>query len=92
MRELYRRMESGGNIDIPEIADPFYENPDTDVRIGTARLYLQPLTYMVRVKENLEVLNFRAEPVGLMEVCSQILNTRKRGDCYFTRRIGQRYV
>ena len=69
MRELYRRMENGANIDIPEIADPFFENPDADVRIGTARLYLQPLTYMVRVKENLEIINFRAEPVGLMEVC-----------------------
>lgn len=68
MRELYRRAERGENVDVPESADPFFENPDADVRIGTARLYLQPLTYLVRVRENLEIVNFRGEPVGLIEV------------------------
>ena len=76
MRELYRKAEHGVSIDVPEIADPFYENPDADVRIGTARLYLQPLTYMVRVKENLEIINLRAEVVGLMEVCRKLCVTR----------------
>lgn len=70
MRELYRRAERGENVDVPESADPFFENPDADVRIGTARLYLQPLTYLVRVRENLEIVNFRGEPVGLVEVGS----------------------
>ncbi|XP_022692780.1 kinesin-like protein KIF28P isoform X3 [Varroa jacobsoni] len=80
MRKLYRRGEQGQNIDVPECADPFFENTDADVRIGTARLYLQPLMYFVRVRENLEVVNFRGEPVGFVE--TELVPCNDYGDEY----------
>lgn len=80
MRKLYRRGEQGQNIDVPECADPFFENTDADVRIGTARLYLQPLMYFVRVRENLEVVNFRGEPVGFVEVSCNRSNNGKTNE------------
>ncbi|GIY76501.1 kinesin-like protein KIF28P [Caerostris darwini] len=71
MKEMYQNYEAEEDWDLPPEMDPFLEDPDTEVRIGTVQVYLQPLSFMVELKEQLEIINYKGSEVGLInvEVC-----------------------
>ncbi|XP_077485277.1 kinesin-like protein KIF28 [Amblyomma americanum] len=58
----------GKQLGRTEERDPFLEDPNAEVRIGTVQVYLQPLAYMVDLKEQLEIINFKGEEVGILNV------------------------
>ncbi|XP_075749316.1 kinesin-like protein KIF28 [Rhipicephalus microplus] len=68
MKEMYSKYVNGEHWEVDEERDPFLEDPNTEVRIGTVQVYLQPLAYMVDLKEQLEIINFKGEEVGIINV------------------------
>ena len=48
--------------------DPFHESLDTEVHIGTVQFIIQPIAYMVEMKERLEIVNMKSSEVGVMNV------------------------
>ncbi|GIY92934.1 kinesin-like protein KIF28P [Caerostris extrusa] len=50
MKEMYQNYEAEEDWDLPPVRNgPLLEDPDTEVRIGTVQVYLQPLSFMVEV-------------------------------------------
>ncbi|KAG8190882.1 hypothetical protein JTE90_010307 [Oedothorax gibbosus] len=68
MMEMYQNYEADDAWDLPPEMDPFLEDPDTEVRIGTVQVYLQPLSFMVELKEQLEIINYKGAEVGIINV------------------------
>ncbi|KAK8780629.1 hypothetical protein V5799_018025 [Amblyomma americanum] len=68
MKEMYSKYENGEQWEVDEERDPFLEDPNAEVRIGTVQVYLQPLAYMVDLKEQLEIINFKGEEVGILNL------------------------
>lgn len=68
MKEMYHDYECGKDWDVDEECDPFLEDPNAEVRIGTVQVYLQPLAYLVEVREQLEIIDFKGEEVGILNV------------------------
>ncbi|XP_067130664.1 kinesin-like protein KIF28 isoform X2 [Centruroides vittatus] len=69
MKEMYQNYEMGEEEwDLPPERDPFLEDPETDVRIGNVQVYLQPLAYLVELKEQLEIIDYKGSEVGMMNV------------------------
>ncbi|CAN7981237.1 unnamed protein product, partial [Ixodes pacificus] len=68
MKEMYQNYACGESWEVEEERDPFLEDPYSEVRIGTVQVYLQPLAYMVELKEQLEIINFKGEEAGILNV------------------------
>ena len=68
MKEMYQNYESGEEWDVAPDKDPFYEDPGTDCLIGSTQVFLQPLAYLVEIKEQPELIDFRRNEVGIVSV------------------------
>ncbi|XP_064470383.1 kinesin-like protein KIF28P [Ornithodoros turicata] len=68
MKEMYQNYDTGQDWDVEEERDPFLEDPNAEVRIGTVQVYLQPLAYLVDVREQLEIIDFKGEEVGILSI------------------------
>ncbi len=44
--------------------DPFWEDPNTEVHIGSVHVYLQSLAYMMELEESLQVTDYRGMEQG----------------------------
>ena len=56
MKEMYNNYEEEEeDWDLPEDKDPFQEDVNTEVNIGSVQVFLQPVAYMVEMKEQLEI-------------------------------------
>src|SRR6218665_2007285 len=44
------------------------EDIESECLIGTAQLYLQPLAYKIEVKEQLAILNYSGQEIGIMNI------------------------
>lgn len=68
MKEMYQNYESGDEWDVALEKDPFYEDPSTDCLIGSAQVFLQPMAYLVEIKEQSELIDYRQAEVGIVNV------------------------
>ncbi|RWS14549.1 kinesin-like protein KIF28P, partial [Dinothrombium tinctorium] len=69
MKEMYRNYEEGAEEwDLPEDRDPFVEDANTVSRIGCVQVFLQPLAFMVELKEQLEIIDYKGKEVGLINL------------------------
>lgn len=68
MKEMYNNYEEEDDWDLPEEKDPFQEDLNQEVEIGTAQVFLQPIAYMVEMKEQLEVVDLKGNKIGIMNV------------------------
>ncbi|CAL1277290.1 unnamed protein product [Larinioides sclopetarius] len=68
MKEMYQNYEAGEEWDVEEDRDPFIEDLDTEVQIGNVQVFLQPLAYMVELKEQLEIVDYKGTEVGIMNI------------------------
>ncbi|EEC18035.1 conserved hypothetical protein, partial [Ixodes scapularis] len=75
MKEMYQNYACGESWEVEEERDPFLEDPYSEVRIGTVQVYLQPLAYMVELKEQLEIVNFKGEDAGILNVSKNVSAT-----------------
>ena len=56
--------------------DPFWEDPNTEVLIGTVHVYLQSLAYLIELEETLRISDFKGNEQGVVpHSCYQILLT-----------------
>ncbi|CAG0885568.1 unnamed protein product [Darwinula stevensoni] len=67
MKEMYSNFEDEDEWELPVERDPFREDPNTEVRIGTVNIFLQPIAYMVELKEQLDIIDLKGK-VGVMNV------------------------
>ncbi|RWS30831.1 kinesin-like protein KIF28P [Leptotrombidium deliense] len=69
MKEMYQNYEQGQeDWDLPEERDPFLEDASAETRIGSVQVYLQPLAFMVELKEQLELLDYKGKDVGIINI------------------------
>ncbi|KAH9413825.1 hypothetical protein DERP_009423 [Dermatophagoides pteronyssinus] len=69
MKQMYHFYETGEEEwDVPLEEDPFTENLNAECLIGTAQLYLQPLAYMIEIKEHLSVNDFTGQEIGVINI------------------------
>ncbi|XP_047482876.1 kinesin-like protein KIF28P isoform X3 [Penaeus chinensis] len=68
MKEMYTNYEDDDEWEKPEEEDPFQESLDTEIRIGTAQVILQPLAHSIELNEQLEITNYKGAEVGIMNV------------------------
>ena len=69
MKEMYNNYEEEEEEwDVPEDNDPFKEDVNTEVNIGSVQVFLQPIAYMVEMKEQLEITDLKGNKIGLMNV------------------------
>ncbi|KAF7495667.1 Kinesin-like protein KIF28P [Sarcoptes scabiei] len=68
MKQMYHCYETGEEQwDVPLEQDPF-EDLESECLIGTAQLYLQPLAYMVEIKEHLSISDYTGQEIGVIYV------------------------
>jgi kinesin family protein 1 len=69
MKEMYNNYEEEeDDWDLPEEKDPFQEDLNQEVIIGTVQVFLQPIAYMVEMTDQLEVTDLKGNKVGMMNV------------------------
>lgn len=62
------------------VGDPFLEDPATEAMVGSCHVYLQPLAFMVEIKEQLELVDFRGTEVGILNL--EMVPCNKEGKEY----------
>lgn len=64
--------------------DPFAEDLNQAVKIGDVRVFLQPIAYMVEMKEQLEIIDLKGNKIGVMNVgiCKLMKNSKKCYNCH----------
>lgn len=66
---MYHNYETGEEEwELPPDRDPFVEDPTQETLIGTVQVFLQPLAYMVELKEQLSIVDYRGTEVGFLNV------------------------
>ena len=79
MKEMYNNYEEEEeDWDVPEDNDPFKEDVNTEVNIGSVQVFLQPIAYMVEMKEQLEITDLKGNKIGLMNVSCTCLQSITR--------------
>ena len=70
MKEMYQNFEQGSESsdDISKEKDPFYEDINQEQLIGTSQLFLQPLSFNVELNEQLEILDYRGNEIGFLNI------------------------
>ena len=60
--------------------DPFEEDPNAEVHVGTVKIWLQSLAYHIDMEEQLQITDYRGSEVGLMNIA--IMPCNKKGKEY----------
>ena len=69
MKEMYNNYEEeDDDWDLPEERDPFQEDLNQEITIGTVQVFLQPIAYMVEMKEQLNITDMKGNKIGVMNV------------------------
>ncbi|XP_046565118.1 LOW QUALITY PROTEIN: kinesin-like protein KIF28P [Haliotis rubra] len=72
MQEMYENFQDGEeNWDVPQDQkerDPFEDDYEAEFHIGSVKLWLQSLGYLIDIEEQLEVTDFKGQEVGLLNV------------------------
>ena len=55
---MYNNYEDEDDWDLPEEKDPFQEDLNQEICIGTSQVFLQPIAYMVTYINYLPILQF----------------------------------
>ncbi|ELU00840.1 hypothetical protein CAPTEDRAFT_171489 [Capitella teleta] len=69
MQEMYQNyVEGDQDWNRPKESDPFWEDPNAEVFLGSVHVYLQSLAYMVELEENLTITDYKGTEQGLLQV------------------------
>ncbi|XP_071941853.1 kinesin-like protein KIF28P [Antedon mediterranea] len=68
MQEMYQNFVEGEEWKLPDEKDPFTVAPNTEVQIGHVNIYLQSLSYLIELKDSLDVSDVKGKDVGIMDV------------------------
>ncbi|WAR06090.1 KIF28-like protein [Mya arenaria] len=68
MSEIFDKFEDGEEVQLTQDKDPFYDDPKADFHIGSVKMWLQSVSYMIESQETLDVTDFKGTPVGKMAI------------------------
>ncbi|KAI0212276.1 Kinesin-like protein KIF28P [Lamellibrachia satsuma] len=69
IQKMYQSYMDGDEYwDLPKDKDPFWEDPNTEVCLGSIVVYLQSLAYMMEIEENMQVMDYRGMEQGHLQV------------------------
>ncbi|KAK3784099.1 hypothetical protein RRG08_066087, partial [Elysia crispata] len=68
MQEMYQNYLDGEEWELPKEKDPFDEDYNTEFHIGSVKVWMQPLAFRIESKEQLEITNYSAQDVGLLNI------------------------
>lgn len=68
MSEMFDKYEDGLEWQVPQDKDPFYDDPKADFHIGSVKMWLQSISYMLESSEILDITDFKGTPVGKMNI------------------------
>lgn len=68
MAEMYDNYEDGDEWDLPQDKDPFYDDPKADFHIGSVKVWLQSISYLIESNEVLDITDFKGSSVGKLMV------------------------
>ncbi|KAH9524310.1 Kinesin-like protein kif28p [Bulinus truncatus] len=68
MQEMYQTYLDGENWELPKEKDPFDEDYSADFHIGSVKVWMQSLAYMIESKSQLDITDYRGAKVGLLNV------------------------
>uniref|UniRef100_H2YJV4 Kinesin-like protein 6 n=1 Tax=Ciona savignyi TaxID=51511 RepID=H2YJV4_CIOSA len=76
MQDMYQRyVDEEDDWDKTEDGNPFLEEDNPDITIGSSYLYLQSLAYLMDMEDNVAIRSYRGNEVGLLSIeaqpCSQ---------------------
>ncbi|XP_059144638.1 kinesin-like protein KIF28P isoform X3 [Physella acuta] len=68
MQEMYQNFLDNEEWDLPKEKDPFDEDYSADFHIGSVKVWMQSLSFMIESKVQLEITDYRGKNVGLLNV------------------------
>lgn len=68
MQEMFQDYEDGDDWHVPDEKDPFTESPDAETLIGCVEVSMQSLGYMLDMREQLSITDFRGKEIGYLNV------------------------
>ncbi|XP_071966233.1 kinesin-like protein KIF28 [Antedon mediterranea] len=69
MQEMYQYFVEGDkDWDREKENDPFWEPADTEIIVGNAHIYLQPLAYQIELEETVWITDYRGNEQGHLRV------------------------
>lgn len=69
MQEIYQNFVDGDpDWNVSKEKDPFWEDSNTDVLIGSVHLYLQSLAYKIELDETLAITDYKGNEQGNLQV------------------------
>lgn len=86
MIKYYNDFKDDGKINSEKFKDydPFFESPDTVTHIGTAIVSLKPLSYLIPVKYDYKLVDYRLQKAGTVNIelipCDSMGNVLSKKD------------
>lgn len=80
MQEMYENYAEGEDWKVSQDKDPFEEDPNAETHIGSVKVWLKSLAYLIEIKEQLEVTDFKGQEVGLLNL--ELVPCDKKGKEY----------
>ncbi|KAL8616438.1 hypothetical protein ACOMHN_041041 [Nucella lapillus] len=80
MQEMYDNFQEGEEWDLPSEKDPFVDDYEAEFHIGSVKIWLKSVAYMIEMKEQLDITNFSGQEVGLLNV--EIIPCDEKGKEY----------
>ncbi|XP_062578631.1 kinesin-like protein KIF28P isoform X1 [Saccostrea cucullata] len=69
MQEMYNDFLDGDDPwDLPPEKDPFIDDINAEFHIGSVKIWLQSTSYMISMKEQLDVIDYRGYEVGKVNI------------------------
>lgn len=68
MQEMFQDYEDGDDWQLPDEKDPFTEDPDAESLIGCVEVSMQSLGYVLDMREQLGITDFRGKDIGYLNV------------------------
>lgn len=68
MQEMYQNYEEGEEWRLPDERDPFTESENTEVLIGCVDVYMESIGFMIDIREQFTVNNYKGVDVGYLNM------------------------
>lgn len=66
MQEMYDELLEGEDVKRTEEEDPFFDDMNCDFFIGSVKLWLKSMAYLIESKDQLSVCDYQGKEVGLL--------------------------
>ncbi|OWF37465.1 Kinesin-like protein KLP6 [Mizuhopecten yessoensis] len=80
MQEMYDELLEGENVKRTEEEDPFFDDMKCDFYIGSVKIWLKSMAYLIESKDQLSVCDYQGKEVGILNY--EILPCDSKGKEY----------